>query len=33
MRFDSNLLRLNLDFLKLTEQRQTGQDLIGHIGI
>ena len=26
-------LRLNLDVLKLTEQCQTGQDLIGHIGI
>jgi len=30
---ESKLLRLNLDVLKLSEQRQTRQDLIGHIGI
>jgi hypothetical protein len=30
---ESKLLRLNLDVLKLSEQCQTGQDLIGHIGI
>ena len=30
---ESKLLRLNLDILKLSEQCQTCQDLIGHIGI
>lgn len=30
---ESKLLRLNLDVLKLAEQCQARQDLIGHIGI
>jgi hypothetical protein len=30
---NSILLRINLDVLKLSEQCQTRQDLIGHIGV
>ncbi len=33
MVLNSIFLGINLDVLKLTEQRQTRQDLIGHIGI
>ena len=33
MVLDSFFLGINLDVLKLSEQRKTCQDLIGHIGI